>query len=443
MNNNLFGTDGIRNKVGQEPFTQEQLQRLGSAIAIWAQTRYNTINPIGLIACDTRISCSFVKTSLLSGMLLTPIKLIDVDILPTPGVFALLHQHDMFDFGIVISASHNPYYDNGIKLIDRRTGKLTEIDEIMVSSLYYQTPLTHNYTQFGTITPWSHAAQEYIDFISRYFKSNMLKNKTIVLDCAHGATYKTAPALFNILGAHTIVINNTPNGTNINDMCGALHLDSLQQAVKKHNAYIGFAFDGDGDRVIAVNSNGEIKNGDDILALLITHPRYVEQKTIIGTIMSNEGLADHLRIQDKHLIRTPVGDKHISAYLQRHNLLLGGEQSGHIIMNDYLPAGDGIFTALSVLEAMLETNNTECDTFTHYPQILINIPVLKKQDLNHKPYAETIANYTEQLTNGRLEVRYSGTENLLRVMVESKDTIEALSIGNQLATSLKNQLCII
>ena len=122
MNNNLFGTDGIRNKVGQEPFTQQQLQRLGSAIAIWAQTRYNTINPIGLIACDTRISCSFVKTSLLSGMLLTPIKLIDVDILPTPGVFALLHQHDTFDFGIVISASHNPYYDNGIKLIDRRTG---------------------------------------------------------------------------------------------------------------------------------------------------------------------------------------------------------------------------------------------------------------------------------------------------------------------------------
>ncbi|MCX5925343.1 MAG: phosphoglucosamine mutase [Candidatus Dependentiae bacterium] len=441
MNNNLFGTDGIRNRVGQEPFTQKQLQQLGSAIASWAQTRYNSAHPVGVIASDTRISCSFVKASLLSGMLLSTVKLIDVDILPTPAVFALLKQHDTtFNFGIVISASHNPYADNGIKLIDGRTGKLTEMDEIALSSLYYQTTPTHTYTQFSTVTQWPHASQEYSAAITHYFKPNMLKNRTIVLDCAHGATSTVAPSLFNLLGGRTIVINNTPNGTNINDKCGALYPESLQLAVKKHKADMGFAFDGDGDRVIAVNNKGEIKNGDDILALLATHHRYVEQKTIVGTIMSNEGLADHLRLQNKHLVRTAVGDKHISAYLQRDHLLLGGEQSGHIIMNDYLPAGDGIFTALSMLEAMIETNNKECATFIHYPQILINIPVLTKQDLSHKPYADIIADYAEQLTNGRLEVRYSGTENLLRVMVESKDKELALSIGNQLAYNLKKKL---
>lgn len=437
MKNTLFGTDGIRNTVGTSPFTLSHLPRLGTAIARWAHNKYNTEHPIALLASDTRISSSFVKNALSSGMLLHGNSIVDAGILPTPALFALLKNQKKFHYGIMISASHNPYQDNGIKLVDAYRGKLTEHDEQIITALFHEDTHPSRYNQLGSISSWPEAAEQYSKFVLNHFEPNFLAYKTIVLDCAHGATSHIAPAIFNALGAHTITINANPNGTNINDQCGTLHPEQLVQAVKKYNACMGFAFDGDGDRVTVVNNNGVIKNGDDCLALLATHPQYTSQKTVVGTIMSNEGLAAHLHRLDKKLIRTPVGDKYINAYLETHNLLLGGEQSGHIIMRDYLNTGDGIFTALRILETIVLIGNSNLLTFTKYPQILINIPILTRHDLSKPPYADVIASYTNKLKPGRLEIRYSGTENILRVMIECEDEQNALSVGNQLTNALK------
>lgn len=440
MSNNLFGTDGIRTTVGEYPLSVSVLPQLAGAIARWAQQKYKTQNPVGLIVSDTRISSPFIKSSLISGMLLHPLELIDAGNLPTPGLFALLQDQDIFHFGIVVTASHNPYQDNGIKIFDAREGKLTDEDEQIISSLFDAcTPLSR-YDQVGILRYWSDTYEQYAACVLQHFQSDFLKGVTIALDCANGATYEVAPAIFNALGAHTITIHDKPDGTNINKQCGALYPEDLICAVKKHTALAGFAFDGDGDRVTMVNAQGEVKNGDDYLALLATHPRYALEKTIVSTIMSNEGLAAHLHTQQKKLVRTPVGDKHVTAYLKQYNLLLGGEQSGHIIMRDYLDAGDGIFTALRLLETILHTGNTHCATFTKYPQILINIPALIKKDLTQEPYASVLTDYAQQLSNGRLEVRYSGTENVLRVMVESKDHAQATSLAHQLARILKELL---
>ncbi len=458
MNTNLFGTDGIRNRIGREPFTLIGLAKLGNALGLWAQQKYNAehvknflpITPkiTALIATDTRNSAALVKTGIATGILANDIHLVDVGILPTPALYALLQNQSKFRFGIMISASHNPYDDNGIKIIDAQTGKLTPEDELSISFSFYQAELPSLHPdQLGTLKKWTRPATRiYLNYMQDQKKNrpsvlslSPLRKMVIVLDCAHGATSKVAREIFKHIPGRLIIINNRPDGFNINKKCGALDLKKLQAAVLKHKATFGFAFDGDGDRIIAVNRHGEIKDGDDIIALLTQHPRYKNQKTIVGTIMTNAGLASYLEKQNKNLMRTPVGDKHVASYLKTHDLLLGGEQSGHIIMRDYLNCGDGMYTALSILEAVIHTNNYDLDTFTRYPQVLINVPIMTKKDLTAEPYAAIISHYAKQLTYGRLEVRYSGTENLLRVMVESKDAIDATTIGNALVQELKNK----
>ncbi|MDP3889561.1 MAG: phosphoglucosamine mutase, partial [bacterium] len=351
----MFGTDGIRCPVGTPPLSFEQLPRLGHAIGTWARNKYGSY-PTILLAHDTRISSSFIKASLTSGLLLSPVTLYDAQILPTPAVCNIITNNPQFDFGIIISASHNPYQDNGIKLIDAKTGKLDEGDEREISQLFLKEQY-YSYDCLGTTYTWPDASKTYLEQVITYFKPNILSGITVVLDCANGATYKVAPELFQTLGAHPIVLHDSPTGTNINADCGSLFPNTLQHAVLKHNATLGFAFDGDGDRVIIVNKDGEIKNGDDILALLTSHPNYQNQKQIVGTIMSNQGLSSFLGEKGKQMIRTQVGDKYISKLLEQEQLLLGGEQSGHIIMRDYLSTGDGIFTALRITETMILTNN--------------------------------------------------------------------------------------
>jgi phosphoglucosamine mutase len=449
MTKNLFGTDGIRTTVGKAPLSLKQLPALGIALAQWAITKYGK-QPNILIACDTRGSASFIQAALTSGMLLHPIAILDAGILPTPALHALLKKKSCV-LGIVLSASHNPHQDNGIKLIDAQLGKLSEQDELEISALFFEnlSDQLHSYSNFGAISAYTDAREDYITHALAHLRCdkkaknnipNFLQDITVVLDCAHGATYKVAPAIFAALGAHVILINNQPTGTNINQNCGALHPEQLQDAVKNYKADIGFAFDGDGDRLVVVSQSGEIKNGDDILALLSTHPLYQSQETLVGTIMSNQGLAQHLASQGKKLIRTPVGDKYVAEQLHQNNLVLGGEQSGHIIMRDYLPTGDGIFTALRVLETVIFSGNWELTTFTKYPQLLINIPVLAKKDLSQNPLASIITDYKAQLPMGRFEIRYSGTENLLRVMIESDSITSANSIGSALASALKAEL---
>ncbi len=436
---NIFGTDGIRNKVGTGLFSLENLPKLGRAIALWLEKKGGE-QPSIVLACDTRISCDFVKSALKSGLLLSPVSLVDAGILPTPGLAQLLSLNKNYSLGIMISASHNPYYDNGIKLIDSLTGKLSQEDEITISAFFNSMNKPAEYSMFGKDIILLDAPDIYIKTICSFFPSNFLLGKKIVLDTAHGATYLVAPAIFQALGAHVITLNNKPNGTNINAQCGATDLVSLQKSVLENKADIGFAFDGDGDRLMLVSSFAETKNGDDILALLSQHRAYKNQDTIVGTVMSNQGLEVFLQQAGKKLLRTAVGDKYVVQALQEHAYLLGGEQSGHIILKDLATTGDGILAALRICEVLQQTNNWSLDTFEKYPQVLLNVIVTHKKDLT-TGQALAILNLAEkQIVSGRILVRYSGTENLLRVMVEEKDPQKAAAIAHELAQELKDYL---
>lgn len=439
MVDNIFGTDGIRGTIGSYPFTAELLLDLGKAIAEWALKKYKK-NPSILLGHDTRISCDFVKSALKSGLLLHPIHLYDGQILTSPAVSQIISTHDNFDCGIIISASHNPYQDNGIKVIDRYQGKLSLEDELTISALFQQKSAPHDYAHLGVEILWLQAEQLYSNHLRQFFKTNFLHGRKIILDCAHGAAYRLAPALFNQFGALTTILHNQPNGCNINSNCGALHPQLLQKAVIDHNADAGFAFDGDADRVIMVNKDGQIKDGDDILALLLNHPRYRETSHIVGTIMTNQGLEYFLNQQGKNLIRTQVGDKYIASNLIENNLMLGGEPSGHIIARDYLNTGDGIFIALRVLETMIFMDNWSMETFNKFPQIIINVPIIQKKDLTITPFCQLITLSRNELSNGRIVVRYSGTEHLLRIMIEDNNYDHAFSIGNRLAQQLSEAL---
>ena len=438
MNTNLFGTDGIRRPIGTPPLCAQDLPQLGYALGQWAQKNYGN-NPNILIAHDTRASCSFVKAALKTGLLQHALTIHDAHVLPTPAICQRVAQEDIFDLGIIISASHNPYQDNGIKLIGAQ-GKLSLKDELDISTLFFGQSNTPNYLHLGNDIPFLYGRQQYIDTITQHFSTNFLHTKKIVLDCAHGATYLVAPTIFRQLGADIVTIHNKPNGTNINRACGVVHPQTLQKAVLKHKADIGFAFDGDGDRVLAVNKYGEIKDGDDILALLLEHPHYKKEQTVVGTIMTNQGFDVYLQQNNKRLIRTAVGDKYIAERLEKNNLTLGAEQSGHIIIRDYLNTGDGIFTALRTLESLIHSNNWELKTFKKFPQVLINVPISHKKDLTSRPLAQIIEKHKALLSNGRLIVRYSGTENVVRVMIENDDAHIATTVGTALSRALAQEL---
>jgi phosphoglucosamine mutase len=440
MIQSLFGTDGIRRRVGQSPLTIATITKLAHAYAQWLSTQYT--HPIAIaVADDTRASAPFIKAAFKTALLPYGVCVYDAGTLSTPALIKLVEQHEHIHGGIMVSASHNPAHDNGIKCIDHTGKKLDERAEQSISALFFSDAIQEpDYTHMGRDIPWTSAAQEYIDIVCGYFKPNLLHGLKIVLDLAHGATHHSAPTIFESLGAHVIALHNEPDGTNINHGCGSLHVSTLQHAVIAHAADVGFAFDGDGDRVIAVNKLGEVKNGDDLLAILAQHPLYKDQPIIVGTLMTNQGLSAHLQQQSRQLLRTCVGDVHVTQALIEHNLLLGGEQSGHIIMRDYMQAADGIFTALRIMEVMLGTHNRLLDTFTPFPQSLINVPVEHKRNLNDPTLDATIQFYKSLLKQGRLVVRYSGTESLLRIMVEEQQLADAHAICTQLAQALQQQL---
>jgi phosphoglucosamine mutase len=441
MNNLKFGTDGIRGKAGQFPFTANALQKLGQAISRWSKEKSDI--PHILIGHDTRFSCKEIKKHLIDG--LCDVAVTDGGILPTPAVLSLI-QIKNFSAGIVISASHNPYTDNGIKLFTSATAtKLSTQDEEQIVKYFasLDTPPMHQDTSGNSRDEHCEAivlSETYQKNIISRFPKKFLSGKKIVLDCAHGATYKVAPQIFSELGATVITIGTKPNGKNINDGCGSLHPEKLKTLVKQNNADAGFAFDGDGDRVIAVNKYGKIKDGDDIIAILLKHPEFKNEKSVVGTVMTNHGLTILLTQKNKNLIRTKVGDKYVAEALLKNNLSLGGETSGHIIIPSYLNTGDGIFVALKTLESILLNNNWNMKSFDKLPQVIINVPIENKKDLAQEPYRSVIAKYKEKLIDGRIVVRYSGTENLLRVMVEDMTEESTKSIVRVLSSELKTLL---
>ncbi len=439
----LFGTDGIRKRVGSYPLTEEGLPRLGQALALWAQEKYGA-EACFLLTRDTRYSGPWIKAGLMSGLLRYPVTVYDAGIMPTPGVFHLMKSDSRFSVGIIISASHNPAEDNGIKLVDAQSGKLSLKDEKRIGELMAQPPAVKEFAQLGKEISFLDAKTLYRKSIAKLFEQNFLEGKRIVLDCANGASSAIAPQLFRELGAEVIGIHNDPDGYNINAKCGATSPESLQQAVVTHKAYMGFAFDGDADRVLAVNSEGALKDGDDILALLLSHPEYQSQPALVSTVMANYGLTTHCTQQEKKLLRTQVGDKHVlhalDQGLNNQELLLGGEPSGHIILKNLIRTGDGMLVALKVLEAAFKTGNDLLESFTKFPQILINVPITTKKDLSEEPHAGFIAACKEELSAGRLHIRYSGTEPLVRVLAEGRDREQAEQTAHKVATYLQETL---
>jgi phosphoglucosamine mutase len=438
-----FGTDGVRGMVGQPPFTSEGLAAFSWAIANWALNKYPNKSPKVLIGYDTRLSGPEIKKILVDTLAKNSIQVVDGGILPTPAIYSLISKDNSFDFGITISASHNPYQDNGIKLFDAKKCKLDRRDEQKIEEnfSFYAKNSNQATTKFKKKAIfWHKAADAYANYIYSQFSPNFLAGLTIVLDCAHGATFQIAPTLFEQFGAKVIKIGVQPDGKNINKNCGSMHPEQLKQTVLQHNADIGFAFDGDGDRLLIVNKTGVIKDGDDTLMLLLQHPAYKKVQNLVSTITANQGLEAELTKMGKKLIRTQVGDKYVAAALEENNLILGGETSGHIIIKVYMITGDGIFAALKTLESIIFNKNWELETFKKYPQVSVNIPVKIKRDLLQSPYRDIIKRCEESIKDGRIVVRYSGTENLLRIMAEASTDLVARSAANELAKSLQEAL---
>ncbi len=435
---NLFGTDGIRAKVGNFPLTFNDLPNLGKAISLWSLTKVK--EPKILIATDTRISADALKNSLKSGLLQYKINLFDAQILPTPVIYQLVQKQKLFDFGIMLTASHNPFHDNGLKIISQNSVKISETDEVLISEFFVNQKFKEiDYENPGKEYFYFDAEKKYLTDIQKYFEPNFLKDKKIILDCANGATSTIAENIFRNFHANVIAINNKPNGKNINSDCGSTKPKQLQEKVIIEKADFGFAFDGDGDRITVVTNDGNVKDGDEILAFLSETQKYQKQD-IVGTIMSNLGLELFMQRKNQKMLRTQVGDKYVVAKLIDEKLLLGGEQSGHIIMLDYLNSSDGIFTALVIAKEIIRTNNLTMQTFIKFPQLIMNLQVEKRKNLKEEPFATIIKNSEKKIQPGRLVVRYSGTESLLRIMVESENKEKANEMTYELLHQLKQLL---
>ena len=369
MNENIFGTDGIRAKFGTQIFLPESLHRLGYAIGAWALEK--KIAPYFLLGYDTRQSCPQVSNDLLKGLLHHKVTVFNGHELPTPIICSLTQKSPKFDFGIIITASHNTYEYNGIKICTK-SQKISESDERAISKIFHD--LAHNtftLEQYGKVIDYHEAVDGYYALLQQYFEQDMAKNLHIVIDCAHGAYYSIAPKILEKFGATVTPINILPSGININENCGALHPEAVQNIVLNTHADIGFAFDGDGDRIVAIDNQGNIKDGDDILSILLNNPTYKEEQEVVGTIMSNQAFEACIINQSKKFIRTPVGDKYISSYLCTNNLKLGGEPSGHIICNNFSFASDALYTALKIIETMKLKNSTQLATFAKFPQSIV------------------------------------------------------------------------
>ena len=437
-----FGTDGIRGDANNYPFDNHTLEAMGYAIALWAREKYASIQPHVLMGMDTRESGPRIKVALTRGLVRGGAFVVDGGVLPTPAVCNVALRSKRFDLGIVISASHNPYQDNGIKVFDARHTKLPAADEenllIAINAAVaadYRAPLVG-----GAAHSWPQALDTYVQDVCARFKPGFLAGQRVLIDAAHGATYQAAQRIFEQLGAEVTMLFAEPNGTNINDGCGATHPEALAAEVVKRNASIGFAFDGDGDRIVAVSAQGQIKDGDDILALLFGLPKYQAPEMVVGTVMSNQGLDAFFNEHGKRLVRTAVGDKYVAQAMQQEKALLGAEVSGHVIVGDYLLTSDGMVVALNVMESIILNHNQQLKTFNKYPQKLINVPVRDKKDLQTQPFAAIIAASQERLAGGRLLVRYSGTELLLRVMAEAPTRELAEAVAGEVAAQLKVEL---
>ena len=427
----IFGTDGIRDKIHHGALTTENLAQLGHAIGQWATNNFEKPVRI-LMGSDTRSSCPSILQTLSKSLLQYPVELFNGDVIPTPVVCKLVREED-FDLGIIISASHNSAEYNGIKIV-KKHAKLSAFAEGAITQLYHHEKFT-NHIAIHALQEYDQANQLYEIFITAWFEPDFLQNQKIVIDCAQGATYKLAPKIFEHFNANVILINNNPDGENINLQCGSTHPENITNAVLQHQADWGIAFDGDGDRVIIVDKDGHNYDGDEILSILTEHALF-KKSPVVGTIMSNQGLGQHLQQKNKIFFRASVGDKHVYQMMQQYHAMIGGEPSGHIIVEPFSYSGDGIFTSLLFLDTIIK-EHVKLPVFQKFAQVSTQITIAHKHNLTEEPFASIIRKYEAMVKPGRLVIRYSGTEPLLRIMVESDDHAKSTLIAQQLQNELE------
>jgi phosphoglucosamine mutase len=439
-----FGTDGIRGKVGSLPITPEFFVKLGYAAGIVLSRRNKRgQKPSVVIGKDTRISGYMLESALEAGFSSAGVNVFLTGPIPTPAI-AYLTRSRKADFGVIISASHNPYDDNGVKFFSSKGLKLSDEIECEIESLIDQKMEIVLSNKLGKAQRAENYVKQYIEFCENTFSRGLtLKGLTIVLDCANGATYHIAPTIFSALGANIIVVNDKPNGLNINKKAGSIHPKNLQSAVVSHNADMGIAFDGDGDRVIMVDQNGTLVDGDQLLYLIAQF--YIKEGYkfggVVGTHMTNLAFEERCKMQSIPFVRANVGDRYVSAELDRRNWLLGGEGSGHIIVKNLHTTGDGIISALQVLSFLVKNKRSLKDALEEiklYPQILINIPTENKVNLKSRVVKDAIKESESIMKGmGRVLIRASGTQPLVRVMTEGPARAEVSKAAKLLTKTIE------
>ncbi len=423
----LFGTDGVRGKAGKK-VSAINTMRLAMATGIYFK-QFAKTNKI-LVGKDTRRSGYMIENALVSGLTAVGFDVIQIGPMPTPAI-AFLTENMRCDAGIMISASHNPYYDNGIKFFDSEGNKLNHSEEEKIEAIYADEEALENAQAVGKNIGKSKRIDDvigrYIVHIKNSFpKPLSLAGKRVVIDCANGAGYIVGPTILQELGAEVVVIGDKPDGFNINEGCGAMHPENLAKVVLDKRADIGLALDGDADRLVIVDEKGETVDGDKLMAVLAVHLKNIgglKGDGMVATVMSNQGLEEYLASQGIALYRSAVGDKNVVELMQEKGLNFGGEQSGHIIFSDYAKTGDGISSALQALAYLVTTGKKASEAFNpydSYPQMLVNLPVESKKPFEDIEGIDALKESVEEAGMRHL-FRYSGTENKIRLLLEGKD----------------------
>ncbi len=427
MADEIFGTDGVRGTANSEPITPQTVLRLAMATGQWF--RRGDHRHLAVIGKDTRLSGYMLEPALTSGFIAMGMDVVLVGPLPTPAV-AMLTRSLRADLGVVISASHNPYQDNGIKLFGPDGFKLSDSSEREIEQLMSTNSLELVPSEdLGRATRLDDAPGRYIEFVKQTFPRGLrLDGLKIIVDCANGAAYRVAPTVFWELGAEVVPIAVQPDGTNINRNCGTADLTYLGEQVVAGGADLGIALDGDADRLVLVDETGEVIDGDQILALIASAWHRTDRlhgNGVVATVMSNLGLERHLHSLGLELVRTSVGDRYVVEHMRQHKFNVGGEQSGHIVLGDYSTTGDGLIAALQVLSLMVEGRGRASDighVFEPLPQLLRNVRSTDEAALEATLVQDAIRNGETQLgETGRLVIRASGTEPVIRIMAEGED----------------------
>ena len=442
MKREYFGTDGIRGTVGQAPITPDFVLRLAHAVG--QVLRKTEARPLVLIGKDTRISGYMLESALESGFNSAGVDVVLLGPLPTPGV-AYLTRAQRASLGVVISASHNAFEDNGIKFFSAQGSKLSEAWELEVEAALQQAPQWAQSAGLGKARRLDDAAGRYIEFCKSTFAYDLtLKGLKIVVDGAHGAAYQIAPKVFHELGADVVAIGCAPDGLNINLGVGATHPEALVAAVKEHHADFGVALDGDADRLQMVDAQGRLYNGDELLYLMADERLGQGEMLsgVVGTLMTNMAVELALKNRGVELVRAKVGDRYVLEAMEERDWILGGEGSGHLLALDKHTTGDGLISALQVLQACVRAGKSMADLLagvTLFPQTLLNVRLRPGTDwqVNAALKEQTLAVEHELGQNGRVLIRASGTEPLVRVMVEARDPAQALRCAQRIADTLK------